>query len=66
MSNLTNEIENKIYIINNQRVMMDSDLAILYNVEPKRLLEQVRRNQERFPPDFMTQSNSSDLASLRS
>jgi hypothetical protein len=44
MSNLTNEIENKIYIINNQRVMMDSDLAILYNVETKRPLEQIRRN----------------------
>ncbi len=53
MSDLLAEVESKIYIIKGHRVMLDSDLAKLYNVETKRLLEQVRRNAERFPADFM-------------
>ena len=46
---------NKIYLIRNQKVMIDYDLAELYGVENKRLKEQVRRNIERFPEDFMFQ-----------
>jgi phage regulator Rha-like protein len=46
-------IVNKIYIIHDQKVMLDFDLAILYEVETKRLNEQVKRNIERFPKDFM-------------
>lgn len=46
-------IENKIYLIRGQRVMLDSDLAELYGVSTGRLNEQVKRNIERFPGDFM-------------
>lgn len=46
-------IENMIHIIRGQQVMIDSDLARLYGVETKRLKEQVRRNINRFPEDFM-------------
>lgn len=46
-------IQNKIYEIRGQRVMLDFDLAALYQVETKRLKEQVKRNIERFPDDFM-------------
>lgn len=44
---------NKIYFIRNQKVMIDRDLAMLYGVETKRLKEQVKRNIDRFPNDFM-------------
>jgi hypothetical protein len=46
------ELKNKIYLIRGMRVMLDSDLAELYGIETKRLNEAVRRNLERFPPDF--------------
>jgi len=46
-------IINKIYMIRDQKVMIDRDLAELYGVETKRLKEAVRRNIERFPDDFM-------------
>ena len=46
-------IQNKIYEIRGERVMFDFDLAQLYGVETKRLKEAVRRNINRFPPDFM-------------
>ena len=47
------EIISKIYILRDQKVMLDQDLAELYEVETKRLNEQVKRNKERFPADFM-------------
>ena len=43
----------KIYFIRNQKVLLDRDIAKLYNVETKRLMEAVRRNISRFPIDFM-------------
>jgi len=46
-------IENKIYLIRGQKVMLDMHLANLYQVPTKRLKEQVKRNVERFPLDFM-------------
>ena len=46
-------IESKIYFIRGQKVMMDSDLAEMYGVLTKRLKEQVKRNIDRFPEDFM-------------
>lgn len=53
MSELSiNEIENKIYYVRGMRVMLDSDLAELYEIQTKRLKEQVNRNIERFPEDF--------------
>lgn len=46
-------IERRIYLIRGQKIMLDSDLAALYGVSTARLNQQVRRNIERFPPDFM-------------
>ncbi len=60
------KIEAMIFTIRGHRVMLDSDLARLYGVETKRLNEQVKRNLERFPDDFMLIPNSSELADLRS
>ena len=51
--NLQETIEAKIFIIREQKVMIDRDLAILYGVSTKRLNEQVKRNIQRFPKDFM-------------
>ena len=60
------QINSMIYVIRNQNVMLDSDLAELYGVETKRLNEQVRRSIDRFPSDFMFESNSEELHDLRS
>jgi len=49
------KIQKRIFIIREKRVMLDSDLAFLYEVEPKRLNEAVKRNIKRFPDDFMFQ-----------
>ena len=51
----TGDIKNRIFTIRGKQVMLDSDLAELYGYEVKRLNEQVRRNKERFPEDFMFQ-----------
>ena len=59
------DIQNKIHIIRNQKVMLDFDLAELYGVETKRLKEAVRRNIERFEGnDFMFQLSSIEVAKL--
>lgn len=47
------KIVNKIYLIRGMKVMLDFDLAELYNVETGQLNRQVQRNKERFPDDFM-------------
>ena len=59
-------ISNKIYFIRNQKVMLDSDLALLYGVETKRLNEQVKRNESRFPEDFMFQLTEIEFQNLKS
>ena len=59
-------IENKIYLIRNVKVKLDSDLALLYGVETKQLKRQVRRNIERFPDDFMFELNETESEILRS
>ena len=59
-------IINKIYVIRDHKVMLDRDLAELYNVETKRLKEQVRRNIERFPNSFMFELTAEEHSSLRS
>ncbi|NEW80630.1 MAG: ORF6N domain-containing protein [Gelidibacter sp.] len=59
-------ITSKIYLIRNQKVMLDKDLAELYNVETKRLKEQVRRNIDRFPASFMFELTTEEYSSLRS
>jgi len=57
---------NKIYMIRGQKVMLDNDLANLYDIETKRLKEAVRRNIVRFPEDFMFELTSAEFESLRS
>jgi len=59
-------IINKIYLIRESKVMLDSDLAELYGVEVKQLKRQVRRNINRFPEDFMFQLQKEEYESLRS
>jgi len=59
-------ITSKIYLIRNVKVMLDRDLAELYGVETKRLKEQVRRNIERFPEDFMFELTKDELGNWRS
>lgn len=59
-------IESLIYVIRGQQVMIDSDLARLYGVETRRLNEQVKRNIERFPDDFMIQLTKDEIQNLMS
>jgi len=59
-------IESLIRIIRGQQVMLDSDLAMLYGVETKRLNEQVKRNLNRFPEDFMFQLTQDEAVRSRS
>jgi hypothetical protein len=59
-------IERAILLIRDHKVIIDSDLAALYGVPTKRLNEQVRRNRERFPEDFMFQLTRAEYDSLRS
>ena len=59
-------IESLIRVIRGQQVMLDSDLAMLYGVETKRLNEQVKRNTNRFPEDFMFQLTQDEALRLRS
>lgn len=59
-------IFNKIYEIRGEKVMLDRNLAELYGVETKRLKEQVRRNIERFPEDFMFELTKDELEDWRS
>ena len=55
----------KIQLIRGQKVMLDSDLAELYGVETRRLKEQVRRNMERFPEDFMFELTEDEYRCLK-
>lgn len=59
-------IMSKIYFLRNHKVMLDKDLAELYNIETKRLKEQVRRNLDRFPESFMFELTLDEYAFLRS
>ena len=54
-------IQNKVYTIRGQQVMLDADLAEIYGYEVKRLNEQVKRNINRFPEDFMFRFNEDEL-----
>jgi len=59
-------IENSILFVRGEKVILDEDLAFLYGVSTKVLIQAVKRNKERFPPDFMFQLNKEEFASLRS
>ncbi|MCQ2594435.1 MAG: ORF6N domain-containing protein [Treponemataceae bacterium] len=60
----SDEIKERILTVRNQQVMIDRDLAELYGVETKRLNEQVKRNIERFPANFMFQLNENEKEEL--
>lgn len=59
-------IESKIYFIRGKKVMLDSDLAELYQVETRILNQAMKRNLKRFPPDFCFQLNELEARNLRS
>ncbi len=59
-------VASKIFVIRGLKVMLDKDLAGLYGVETKRLKEQVRRNIQRFPEDFMFELTKEELQNWRS
>ncbi len=59
-------IENMIYEIRGKQIMLDSDLAFLYNIETKKFNQAVKRNKKRFPENFMFQLNEKEYTNLRS
>jgi len=59
-------IDTKIFILRNQKVMLDFDLASLYEIETKVLKQAVRRNIDRFPEDFMFELSKEEFENLRS
>lgn len=59
-------IEQAILLIRGEKVMLDADLAVLYGVDTRSLVQAVKRNLSRFPPDFMFQLTSEELDGLRS
>jgi hypothetical protein len=64
---ISNEIiTSKIYLIRDQKVMLDSDLAELYQVETRRINEQFKRNISRFPKDFMFRLTKQEWKNLKS
>lgn len=62
----SSSINPKIYTLRNQRVMIDSDLAELYGVETRVLVQAVKRSLERFPEDFMFECNNNELTDMMS
>ena len=60
------QIQQKIFEIRGQKVMLDRDLAQMYGVETKRLNEQIKRNMKRFPEDFMFQLTKEEFQNLKS
>ncbi len=61
---LVERVERRIFLIRGHKVMLDSDLAELYGVKPIRLREQMKRNHERFPGDFMFQLSDEEVEFL--
>jgi len=62
---LAERIEQQIHVIRDHKVMLDIDLANVYQVSTKRLNEQVKRNINRFPSDLMFQLSSQEFSDLR-
>jgi len=60
----TERIESSIYLIRKEKVMLDHDLASLYGVPTKAFVQAVKRNPERFPPDFMFQLSDEEFTNL--
>ncbi|MFA5812273.1 MAG: ORF6N domain-containing protein [bacterium] len=66
IASLERTIENKIYSIRGQRVILDCDLATLYGVTTKNLIKAVKRNFDRFPEDFVFQLSKQETSDLQS
>ena len=66
MENELQKIKSLIFEIRGHQVMLDEDLAKIYHVETKRLNEAVKRNNDRFPPEFMFQLTKEEYETLRS
>jgi len=62
----TADLEEQIYLIRGQRVMLDQDLASPYQVETRTLIQAVKRNRDRFPDDFLFSLSNQELSHLRS
>jgi len=65
---LTKRVDSKILVLRNQKVILDTDLAELYGVPVKQLNQQVKRNEHRFPPDFvflLTEAENKSLSSQK-
>lgn len=63
---LVERVEQRIFMLRGHRVMLSTDLAELYGVEPRALVQAVKRNIERFPADFMFQLTKEEFADLKS
>ena len=63
---LVEQVQSKILFMRGQKVILDSDLAALYGVTTSRLNEQVKRNHERFPSDFMFRLSQKEFNDLKS
>ena len=59
-------IAHRILLLRGKKVLLDADLAELYGVETKRLNEQVKRNSQRFPPDFIFTLSQEEFSNLKS
>ena len=64
MASKLTQIQKKIFVIREKRVMLDSDLAFLYEVEVKQLNQAVKRNIKRFPNDFMFRLTKNEFAEV--
>ncbi|MEZ4753767.1 MAG: ORF6N domain-containing protein [Bdellovibrionota bacterium] len=65
-SEIIRSVESYIYLIRGQKVILDEDLAILYAVKTKALVQAVKRNLDRFPEDFMFHLSNQEVTALRS
>ena len=59
-------VERRIFLIRGHKVMLSTDLAQMYGVEPRALVQAVKRNHERFPEDFMFQLKKAEFENLKS
>jgi len=57
-------LSNKLIAINNQVVLLDKDVAELYDIEPKKLRQQIKRNIEKFPKDYAYQISDADINTM--
>jgi ORF6N domain len=62
----TDAVQERIYLIRDKKVLLSHDLADLYDVQPRALVQAVKRNLERFPSDFMFQLTAAEFRVLRS